>query len=272
VFDGRSPLASVNFVTAHDGFTLADLVSYDRKHNEANGEHGRDGAGDNRSWNCGHEGPTDDPEVLRLRRRMSRNLLTTLLVSTGVPMITAGDETGRTQLGNNNAYCLDDVTSWVSWEHTDRQRELLEWARALVRLRRERRVLRHDEFFDGRPAHEDGVKDLAWFAGDGNEVTPSQWFDHDHRVLGMYLSGAGAGSGAVVGVAGAEDAAPGRLLLWVNAGPLEEQVVLPGAPWGTAYDVLLDTADEKPTPGLRHDAGARIRLSPFSVAVLGLAG
>ncbi|MDQ1604936.1 MAG: isoamylase [Actinomycetota bacterium] len=267
VFDGRSPLASVNFVTAHDGFTLADLVSYDRKHNEANGEHGRDGAGDNRSWNCGHEGPTDDSEVLRLRRRMSRNLLTTLLVSTGVPMITAGDETGRSQLGNNNAYCLDDVTSWVSWDHAEWQRELLEWARALVRLRRERRVLRHDEFFDGRPAHEDGVKDLAWFAGDGNEVTPSQWFDHDHRVLGMYLSGSGSGSRADVAGRGA-----GRLLVWVNAGPVEEAVVLPGAPWGTEYDVLLDTADERPTPGLRHDTGGRVRLSPFSVAVLGVAG
>jgi glycogen operon protein len=182
-------------------------------------------------------------------------------------MITAGDETGRSQLGNNNAYCLDDVTSWVSWDHAEWQRELLEWARALVRLRRERRVLRHDEFFDGRPAHEDGVKDLAWFAGDGNEVTPSQWFDHDHRVLGMYLSG--SGSAVEVDVAGRGAA---RLLVWVNAGPVEEDVVLPGAPWGAAYDVLLDTADERPTPGLRHDAGGRVRLSPFSVAVLGVAG
>ena len=149
---GRGPLASVNFLTAHDGFTLHDLVSYDHKHNEANGEDNRDGSDHNHSWNCGVEGPTDDESVLALRRQLMRGLMTTLLVSTGVPMLTAGDETGRTQLGNNNAYCIDDETSWLSWDHAPWQQDLLAWTQALVTLRREHPALRHDEFFEGRPA------------------------------------------------------------------------------------------------------------------------
>ncbi len=187
LFEARGPLASVNFVTAHDGFTLHDLVSYNHKHNEANGEDNRDGTDNNHSWNAGVEGSTDDPEVLALRRRMMRNLLTTLLVSTGVPMLTAGDETGRTQGGNNNAYC-DDESSWLSWDPAPWQQDLLEWTRALLTLRRDNPVLRHDEFFEGRPAHADGIKDLAWFGTDGQEMTPERWFSHDLRVLGLYLS------------------------------------------------------------------------------------
>ena len=149
--DGRRPFASVNFVTAHDGFTLRDLVSYDRKHNEANGEGNRDGTDDNRSWNHGVEGETDDAAVLADRRRSLRNLLTTLLLSTGVPMLVAGDEMGRTQGGNNNAYCQDDEVSWVDWDLEPWQQELLDWTRALLAVRRAHPVFRHRHFLEGRP-------------------------------------------------------------------------------------------------------------------------
>ena len=256
---GRGPLASVNFVTAHDGFTLHDLVAYDRKHNEANGEHGRDGSDNNRSWNCGVEGPTDDEDVLALRRRMMRNLMATLLLSTGVPMLTAGDETGRTQKGNNNAYCLDDETTWVSWDHAPWQRDLYDWTRALLALRREHRVLRHDAFFDGVAPHADGVKDLAWFGPDGTEMTDARWFDHGQQVLGMYLSGDG-----VDGHDGGRDS----LLVLLNAAPTETVVTLPGPPWAQTFATVLDTAADKPAPGPEHQGGAPATLAPFSVQVL----
>jgi len=257
---GRGPLASVNFVTAHDGFTLHDLVTYDRKHNEVNGEGNRDGTDNNHSWNCGVEGSTDDADVLTLRRRMMRNLLATLLLSTGVPMLTAGDETGRTQRGNNNAYCLDDETTWVSWQHRPWQRDLYDWTRALLAMRREHAVLRQDAFFDGRPAHEDGVKDLAWFGADGLELSPERWFDHEQRVLGMYLSGGAAASGRTEGAA--------SLLVLLNTGPDDSTVRLPGPPWARSYDLLLDTGDEKPAAGPSVSAGSTHGLPPWTLQVL----
>jgi glycogen operon protein len=255
---GRGPLASVNFLTAHDGFTLRDVVSYDRKHNEANGEDNRDGSDDNHSWNCGVEGPTDDPEVLALRDRMVRNLMTTLLVSTGVPMLTAGDESGRSQGGNNNAYCVDDETSWLSWQHAPWQQDLLAWTRSLLALRRAHPVLRHDEFFEGRPAQADGAEDLAWFGADGLPMTPERWFQHDLRVLGMYLSGRPAGP----------DQAVASLLVLLNTGPAPTGVRLPGPPWASSYDVLLDTRDARPTPGPTHEHGTSVELAPHNVLVL----
>ena len=258
VFEARGPLASVNFVTAHDGFTLHDLVSYDHKHNEANGEGNRDGSDHDRSWNCGVEGPTDDADVLALRRRMMRNLLATLLLSAGVPMLTAGDETGRTQRGNNNAYCLDDETAWLSWDHQPWQRDLFVWTRALLAIRRTHPVLRHEAFFEGRPAHADGVKDLAWFGPDGLEVTPEQWFDHDRHLLGMYVSG----------VAGGEDVDTAPVLVLLNTGPGPAAVVLPGSPWGTTYDTLLDTCDEQAAAGPSHPARVAVELAPHSVRLL----
>jgi glycogen operon protein len=196
VFDGtgRGPLSSVNFVTAHDGFTLHDLVTYENKRNEPNGEGSRDGSGNNRGWNCGVEGPTSDTSVLRLRRRMVRNLLATLITSTGVPMLTAGDEAGRTQLGNNNAYCLDDDTTWVDWSWVDELRsesrdsswrlDLLAWTRELLTMRRTHPALGRSDFFEGRQVHGDGQKDLAWFSSDGHEMTDVELFDHDRRVIG----------------------------------------------------------------------------------------
>ncbi|HEX6921347.1 MAG TPA: glycogen debranching protein GlgX [Actinomycetes bacterium] len=263
---GRGPLASVNFVTAHDGFTLHDLVTYEQKVNHVNGEANADGADHNRGWNCGVEGPTDDPQVLTLRRRMMRNLLATLLLSTGVPMLTAGDETGRSQHGNNNGYCLDDPTTWLVWETAGWQQDLLEWTRALLRLRREHPVLRQGEFFDGRPLHEGGRKDLAWFAPDGREMTAEGWFDHRLRVLGCYLSGDF--------VHAEDDDAPDdrSVLMLVNTGPEDQAFVLPAGPWATAYEPLLDTTDERPAregehPG-RLAAGTSLRLGPHSLRLL----
>ncbi|MDQ1600600.1 MAG: isoamylase [Actinomycetota bacterium] len=256
---GRGPLASVNFLTAHDGFTLHDLVSYDHKNNEANGEDNRDGSDHNHSWNCGVEGPTDDETVLALRRRLMRGLMTTLLVSTGVPMLTAGDETGRTQRGNNNAYCIDDETSWLSWDHAPWQQDLLAWTQALVTLRREHPVLRHDEFFEGRPARADGVKDIAWFCADGAEMTPERWFQHDLRVLGLYLSAADPAGGRE----------PARsLLVLLNTGRDDVPVRLPALPWGSSYDVLLDTSQDRPAPGPTHEHGAELTLVAHSTQVL----
>jgi glycogen operon protein len=249
----------VNFLTAHDGFTLHDLVSYDHKHNEANGEDNRDGSDHNHSWNCGVEGPTDDESVLALRRQLMRGLMTTLLVSTGVPMLTAGDETGRTQRGNNNAYCIDDETSWLSWDHAPWQQDLLAWAQALLALRREHRVLRHDEFFEDHPARADGVKDIAWFCADGAEMTPERWFQHDLRMLGLYLSAAGRADG---------DGDIRSLMVLLNTGRDDVLVRLPGPPWGSSYDVLLDTSQDRPAPGPTHEHGAELTLLAHSAQVL----
>jgi glycogen operon protein len=188
---GRRPYASVNFVTAHDGFTLADLVSYNEKHNEANGEDNRDGHNHNLSWNCGVEGPSDDPQVRALRERQQRNFLATLLLSQGVPMLTAGDELGRSQGGNNNAYCQDNPLSWLDWTLDDARARLLGFARRVIALRRAHPALRRRDFFQGRPIHGGGVKDIAWLKPDGAEMSEEEWRSAFARCLGVYLSGAG---------------------------------------------------------------------------------
>jgi glycogen operon protein len=189
--NGRRPYASINFVAAHDGFTLADLVSYNDKHNEANGEENRDGHDHNLSWNCGAEGPTEDPEVRRLRARQRRNLLATLFLSQGVPMLLAGDERGRTQLGNNNAYCQDNELSWLHWALDPEHEALLGFTRRLIALRRTHPVLRRRDFFQGRPLRGRDVKDIVWLKPDGTEMTDEEWDQHFARCLGVYLSGAG---------------------------------------------------------------------------------
>jgi isoamylase len=188
--DGRRPFASINFVTAHDGFTLADLVSYNEKHNEANGEGNRDGTDDNRSWNCGVEGPTDDPRVNELRRRQQRNFLTTLLLSQGVPMLLGGDEVGRTQNGNNNAWCQDNELSWFHWELAGWQLDLLEFTRRLIRLRDEHPVFRRTWFFDGRETSDAGLPDVWWFRPDGRRMSQRDWARDDGHALGVFLNGA----------------------------------------------------------------------------------
>ncbi|MBW3639087.1 MAG: glycogen debranching protein GlgX, partial [Actinobacteria bacterium] len=235
---GRRPWSSVNFVTAHDGFTLHDLTAYEAKHNEANGEDGRDGDGHNRSWNCGVEGDTGDPMVLTLRRRQARNLLTTLLLSAGVPMLTMGDEVRRSQRGNNNAYCQDSELSWQPWQLGSDATALREFTARLVRLRREHPVFRQRSFFLGR-------EDLTWFGASGRELTEQQWFDPETVTLGMYLNGSGIGSPDPQGERVVDDS----FLVVLHLGAQAASFRLPGAAWGAAYDVVLDTAEEQPGPG-----------------------
>ena len=187
--NGRRPNASLNFITAHDGFTLRDLVSYNEKHNEANGEMNRDGSQDNESWNCGIEGPTSHPEVNALRARQQRNFLATLLLSQGVPMLQAGDEFGRTQQGNNNAYCQDSPLAWLHWDLTREQQDLLDFTCSLTRLRQSHPVFRRRRFFQGRPIYGAGVKDLHWIKSDGTEMSDLDWQVSHVACLGMVLPG-----------------------------------------------------------------------------------
>jgi glycogen operon protein len=186
---GRRPYASINFVTAHDGFTLHDLVSYNEKHNEANGEDNRDGHDHNLSWNHGVEGPTDDVKIIELRERQKRNFLTTLLLAQGVPMLCSGDEIGRTQNGNNNAYCQDNEISWLDWDLDERRTALLEFTRLLIELRQSHPVFRRRKFFFGRPIRGSEVKDLTWFRCDGGEMTQDDWTNPITKCLGLRLAG-----------------------------------------------------------------------------------
>jgi glycogen operon protein len=185
----RGPCASVNYVTAHDGFTLNDLVSYNEKHNEANGEENRDGHDNNLSWNHGAEGPIDDPQINALRERSKRNFIATLLVSQGVPMLTAGDEVGRTQHGNNNAYCQDNEINWHDWYWDDPKWRLLNFTKKLIRLRKEHPIFRRRDFFKGVAVGDGGRKDVAWLKPDGQEMTPEEWEKEFARCLGMWLNG-----------------------------------------------------------------------------------
>jgi glycogen operon protein len=185
--DGRSPFASINFVTAHDGFTLRDLVSYNEKHNDANQEGNRDGTDDNRSWNCGAEGPTDDPQVNALRARQQRNFLATLLFSQGVPMLLGGDELGRSQHGNNNAWCQDNELSWFRWEEADD--DLVEFTKRLIRLRRDHPVFHRSSFLSGREQRGSGLPDVWWFRPDGRRMTQRDWQRADAHTLGVFLNG-----------------------------------------------------------------------------------
>jgi glycogen operon protein len=185
----RGPCASVNFITAHDGFTLHDLVSYNDKHNEANGEENRDGNTNNASWNHGAEGPTDDPEIVKLREQQKRNLFATLLLSQGVPMILAGDEFGRTQGGNNNAYCQDNEINWVDWYWDDPKWTLLNFVKRMIRLRKEHPIFRRRDFFHGIAVGDGGRKDVAWLKPDGQEMTAEEWEKDFARSLGMWLHG-----------------------------------------------------------------------------------
>ena len=187
--NGRRPYASINFVTAHDGFTLTDLVSYNEKHNEANGDDNRDGDNNNQSWNCGAEGPTDDPQINFLRERQRRNFLTTLFLSQGVPMLCGGDEWGRTQSGNNNAYCQDNEISWFNWERNEKQNQLLGFTRKLIQLRRDHPVFRRPKFFQGRRIRGSEIRDVMWFNPGGNEMSEEEWAHPFVRCLGMLLSG-----------------------------------------------------------------------------------
>ncbi|PGH52642.1 glycogen debranching enzyme GlgX [Streptomyces sp. Ru87] len=264
---GRRPYASVNFVTAHDGFTLRDLVSHQQKHNEANGEGNRDGTDDNRSWNCGAEGETGDPEITALRRRQLRNFLTTLLLSTGVPMLVAGDEMGRTQRGNNNGYCQDNPTGWLDWSLAADPgwRELRALTARLIALRRAHPVLRRRAFFSGRPQGPEGLRDLAWFTPAGREMTEQDWYA-PAATLGMYLSGRDIPGRDERGGPVTDDSF--LVLLHAHHEPLP--FTLPGPPWARGYELLVDTSreDQAEPPGTRHRGGAELTLPARSVQLL----
>jgi len=232
---GRRPWASINFVTAHDGFTLNDVVSYNDKHNEANGEENRDGSSDNRSWNCGAEGPSDDPAVYKLRERQIRNMLGTLILSQGTPMLMAGDEFGRTQGGNNNAYCQDNEISWMNWDIKEKGNCLLGFAKKAIGLRRKYPILRRDRFLNGEYLEDLGVKDITWINANGKEMEDEHWGDSGMRCFGMLLDGRAQPSG--IRQLGKE----ATLLLVLNDHFDLVNFVMPACVGGDAWTVLLDT-------------------------------
>ncbi|TCC22356.1 glycogen debranching protein GlgX [Kribbella sindirgiensis] len=262
--DSRRPLASINFVTAHDGFTLRDLVSYNEKHNEANGEGGKDGESHNRSWNCGVEGSTDDPEVLRLRAKQQRNILTTLLISQGVPMIAHGDELGRTQSGNNNVYCQDNEIAWVDWALGEPQKHLLEFTRSVVRLRNNHPVLRRRRFFHGDTGI-DGLGDLVWFAPKGAEMQNGDWQQNDARAIAVFLNGDAISEPDTRGEPVVDDS----FLILLNSNYEPVDFLLPPEEYGENWTVVVDTTSatgagtDEP-----HAAGTTVQLEARSTLVL----
>jgi glycogen operon protein len=237
--DGRRPFASINFVTAHDGFTLNDLVSYNEKHNEANGEDNRDGSDDNRSWNHGLEGPSDDPEIVALRERQVRNFLTTLFLSQGVPMLLGGDELGRTQRGNNNAYCQDNEISWFDWGLDERRQRLLEFAHRLIRLRNEHPVFRRGQFLTGESHLGSGVPDSWWFRTDGRKMTRRDWGDGGLRTVGLFLNGREIASRSPSG----EQIVDDSFVVLINSSSETVTFLLPPRRFGTRWALELSTAD-----------------------------
>ncbi len=259
---GRRPFASINFVTAHDGFTLRDLVSYNEKHNDANGEDNNDGESHNRSWNHGVEGPTDDPEVLRARAREQRNFIATLLLSQGVPMLLHGDEMSRTQDGNNNTYAQDSEISWVHWDRADKP--LIEFTAAVARLRAEHPTFRRKRFFTGstvRTGDGERLNDIVWLHLDGRPMEESDW-DSDSKAIGMYLNGDGIAGKGERGEAITDD----HFLVYFNAdGPAE--VTLPPDEYSEAWDVVIDTGGSADDAGT-HQAGSTLHLETHSLVVL----
>jgi len=256
--DSRRPSASVNFVTAHDGFTLRDLVSYNEKHNEANGEANKDGESHNRSWNCGVEGPTADPAVLALRARQQRNLLTTMFLSQGVPMLLSGDEAGRTQGGNNNAYCQDNEVSWFDWATIDE--DLLAFTTALVALRGDHPVFRRRRWFQGRPLR--GTADIVWLRPEGTEMTEADWSEGHQTCVGMFLNGQAITSPGPRG----EHIVDDSFLVLINASPEPRKWSISG-PWGDRWHRILDTANGPPEEGDEEVAG-EVELIDRSILVL----
>jgi glycogen operon protein len=261
---GRGPTSSINFVTAHDGFTLADLVSYNEKHNEANGEGNRDGDSHNRSWNCGVEGPTDDPAVNALRARQVRNFLATLFFSQGVPMLVAGDERGRTQRGNNNAYCQDSELGWIDWSATPESEALLRFVRRVIGFRNAHPLFRRRTFFRGRALRDPDVKDIAWLNPNGTEMSEHEWTQSFARCLGVLLHGRGLAERDERGRPVEDD----DLLLLLNAHHDAIPFLLPGAE-AVRWEGLIDTACEGGVP-LRGamSAGADYALQGRSLVLL----
>ena len=265
--DGRRPRASINFVTAHDGFTLADLVTYENKRNEANGEDNRDGTDDNRSWNCGVEGPTDDPEIVGLRARQRRNILATMLLSQGVPMIVAGDELGHTQHGMNNAYAQDNEISWLDWASFDEH--MLEFSRRLTAFRSSHPVLRRRRFLEGRPTGNSSREDVVWYSPDGEVMTSDHWQSADARAVAYVLNGAAITEPGREGERIVDDS----LYIAVNGSPDDLTFTLPSesspsADWATAWLRAIDTAEGSIEPMTLYRAGEQIKVGRRSILVL----
>ena len=263
--DGRRPYASINFVVAHDGFTLNDLVSYNDKHNEANGEGNRDGDNNNHSWNHGAEGPTDDPQINALRRRQLRNFMATLLLSQGVPMICGGDEYGRTQMGNNNAYCQDNEISWFSWERSEQQQQLTRFVSELTRLRAEHPIFRRPKFFQGRPLRGTSVKDILWLNPGGKEMTDEEWGVHFVKTIGLLLNGEMTDVRDWQGQPIRDD----TFLLLLNASPKPIHFTMPADP-AITWQTVLDTREETGFPKRRRTLkpGQRYNMAERSLALL----
>ncbi len=264
-------MASINFVTAHDGFTLRDLVSYNEKHNEANGEDNNDGESHNRSWNCGAEGPTDDAKVNALRARQQRNFLTTLLLSQGVPMICHGDELGRTQGGNNNGYCQDSELTWIDWDNADAG--LLGFTAAVAALRAEHPVFRRRRFFSGKPVGrrgldgQGGLPDIAWFTPDGTEMSDEDWGASFAKSVAVFLNGQGIAGRDPRGQRVTDDS----FVLCFNAHHEPIEFALPPKEFGAAWRVVLQTAGggaEGEEPAAEVSAAAKITVEAYAAVVL----
>jgi isoamylase len=259
---GRRPVASINFVTAHDGFTLRDLVSYNEKHNEANQDDNTDGESHNRSWNCGVEGDTDDAAVLALRAQQQRNFIATVFLSQGVPMLCHGDELGRTQEGNNNGYCQDNELTWIDWDHLDVG--LLAFTRRVSELRREHPVFRRRRFFDGRPTRRgDRLPDISWFQPDGTEMTEEDWDSGFGRSIAVYLNGQGIFERDARGQRVADDS----FLLCFSAHDQAIEFTVPGDEYGETWEVVIDTMSAHPEPAV-VEAGAHVSVGPRALVVL----
>ncbi len=263
--DGRRPFASINFITAHDGFTLADLVSFNDKHNEANLEDNRDGTDDNRSWNCGTEGPTDDPAIIALRERQQRNFLATLLLSQGVPMLVGGDEMGRTQQGNNNGYCQDSEISWFDWELDEHRSRLLTFTRRLIALRRAHPVFRRREFFGGTDGDSSGLPDIRWFRADGRDMSGRDWRRSDLRALGVFLNGEELRSPSPTGEPVVDDS----FVMLINAGHEDQLFRLPARRFGNRWRQVISTVEPEAPEGWRSwPARSEVPLEARSLVLL----
>ena len=262
---GRRPVASINFVTAHDGFTLRDLVSYNEKHNEANGEDNNDGESHNRSWNCGVEGPTNDPAINELRARQERNLITTLLLSQGVPMICHGDELGRTQAGNNNGYCQDNTITWIDWADADAG--LLDFTRAVSALRANHPVFRRRRFFSGKPVGrrgEAGLPDIAWFTPEGAEMTDEDWGAGFAKSVAVFLNGHGIPDRDARGQSVLDDS----FLLCFNAHYEPIEFALPPSGFGIGWRAVVYTGSEHATPSEDLHPEAQLAIEAYTAVVL----
>jgi isoamylase len=263
--DGRQPVASINFVTAHDGFTLADLVSYNEKHNDENLEDGQDGTNDNRSWNCGVEGPTDDPDVIALRERQQRNFLVTLLLSQGVPMLLGGDEFSRSQGGNNNAWCQDNEISWFAWERDTEQLEMLDFTKRVIALRQAHPVFRRRHFLRGEVTGSSSLPDAWWFRLDGRRMTQRDWERSERHVLGLFLNGYEFPYRGRQG----EQIIDDSFLLLINADHEDATFTLPARRWGKDWGLELSTADPSAAPESQtFKARSRIETVARSITVL----